>query len=281
MLGDEKKLLSIVNKPSRKRTFEEKQIYNNLQADIKMIKKCDRFVCVAKHTLDTFFKVSDIDKSKFKSQVINNALKDEYECISFEKKSSLKEKWWIPENIKIILFVGRLDEVKGISPLISAFKSLLKTNPNTHLILAGDGDYTRWLKESENYWTKITFTGRLDKKKILELYQIADIGVVSSIHEEFGLVALEMMMNKIPVIAGDTGGLSEIFDNNITGIKIPIITIKEKRKISIKLFSSKMKLLLDDILLSAKIAENGRNEFLDKYEITSYKIKMLALYKNL
>lgn len=202
-------------------------------------------------------------------------------CISFEKKSSLKEKWWIPENIKIILFVGRLDEVKGISPLISAFKSLLKTNPNTHLILAGDGDYTRWLKESENYWTKITFTGRLDKKKILELYQIADIGVVSSIHEEFGLVALEMMMNKIPVIAGDTGGLSEIFDNNITGIKIPIITIKEKRKISIKLFSSKMKLLLDDILLSAKIAENGRNEFLDKYEITSYKIKMLALYKNL
>lgn len=279
LLGDEKKLLSIVNNSPRNRTFEEKQIFNNLQSDIKMIKKCDQFICVAQHTLNTFFKVSDIDKSK--CHVINNSLKDEYKSISFEKKLILKSNWWISENINIILFVGRLDEVKGIGSLIKAFKTILKTNPNTHLILAGDGDYSRWLKEAENCWTKITFTGRLDKNKISELYQIADIGVVCSIHEEFGLVALEMMMNKIPVIAGDTGGLSEIFENNINGIKIPIRVTQGKRKLSISQLSSKIKLLLDDKTVAKKIAENGRNTFLEKYEISSYKTKMLTLYKNI
>jgi len=279
LLGDEKKLLSIVNKIPKKRTIEEKQIYKNIQADIMMIKKCDRFVCVADHTLNTFLKISDIDKSK--CHVINNAIKDEYKEISKKKLLSLKTKWWISENTKVILFVGRLDEVKGIAPLIKAFKNLLKTNPNTHLILAGDGDYSRWLKEAENCWTKISFTGRLDKRKITELYQIADVGVVSSIHEEFGLVALEMMMHKIPIIVGDTGGLSEIVKDNITGLKVPIRTLKGKREISPQLLSNKMKLLLDNDFFASEIAKDGRNRFLEKYEISLFRDKLLTLYESL
>lgn len=279
LLGDEKKLLYIVNKIPKKRTSEEKQIYKNFQTDIKMIKKCDRFVCVAQHTLDTFLKISDIDKSK--CQVINNALKDEYKEIDITRKLSLKAKWWITENTKVILFVGRLDEVKGISSLIKAFKNLLETNPKTHLVLAGDGDYSRWLKEAENCWTKISFTGRLEKKKITELYQIADIGVVSSIHEEFGLVALEMMMHKIPIIVGDTGGLSEIVEDNVTGLKVPIRTVKGKREISAQLLSNKMKLLLNNESFASEIAKNGQSGFLKKYEISLFRYKMSTLYKNL
>ncbi len=279
LLGDERKLLSIVNQSPRKRTLEDKQIYKNIQADIKMIKMCDHFICVAQHTLDTFLKVSDIDKSK--CHIINNALKDEYKEISIEKKVSLKAKWWIPENVKVILFVGRLDKVKGISSLIKAFKNLLKTNPNAHLMLAGDGDYARWLKEASCCWTKITFTGRLDKKKITELYQIADVGVISSIHEEFGLVALEMMMHKIPIIVGDTGGLSEIVEDNVTGLKVPIRMVKGKREIPPLLLSNKMKLLLENDFFASEIAKNGRNRFLEKYEISLFKAKLLSLYKNL
>lgn len=279
LLGDEKKLFSIVKKTPRKRTGEEKQIYKSIQTDIKMIKKCDRFVCVADHTLNTFLKVSDIDQSK--CQVIHNALKDEYKEIDTEKKLSLKTKWWINKETKVVLFVGRLDEVKGISPLIKAFKNLLRTNPNSHLILAGDGDYSRWLKEAENCWTKITFTGRLDKKKIFELYQIADLGVVSSIHEEFGLVALEMMMHKVPIIVGDTGGLSEIVEKNISGLKVPVRSIKGKRGLDIKKLTDHMQEILNNQKLAEELAENGRELFLKKYEITSFKGKILTLYKNL
>jgi glycosyltransferase len=279
LLGDEKKLLSLVNKTPRKRTSEEKQIYKNVQIDIKMIKKCDRFVCVAQHTLDTFLKISDIDKSK--CQVINNALKDEYNEINVIRKPSLKAKWWISEDTKVILFVGRLDEVKGISFLIKAFKNLLETNPETRLMLVGDGDYSRWLKEAENCWTKISFTGRLEEKKIAELYQIADIGVVSSIHEEFGLVALEMMMHKIPIIVGDTGGLSEIVENNVTGLKVPIRIIKEKRILNVKKLTNHLITILHNSDFGEKLAENGRNKFLEKYEITSFREKILTLYKSL
>lgn len=278
LFGDEKRLLSIMNKPSKKRSIEEKQIYKDIRKDTKMIKKCDQFVCVAEHTLNTFLKVSDIDRSR--CQIINNALKDEYEECKPEQKTALRKKWWIPENTNIVLFVGRLDEVKGIGFLIKAFKNLLKTNPNSHLILAGDGDYTRWLKDAENCWTKITFTGRLDKKKVFELYRIADVGVVSSIHEEFGLVALEMMMHKIPIIVGDTGGLSEIVEDSLTGLKVPIRTIKGKRVTDVKVLTSQMAAVLNNPVFADELAKNGRDRFLEKYEISLFKEKLLTLYEN-
>lgn len=279
LLGDEKKLLSIVKKVPRERNIEEKKVYKDVVADIKMIKKCDHFVCVAEHTLNTFLRISNIDKSK--CQIINNALKDEYKEIDTEEKVLLKSKWWISKDTKVILYVGRLDEVKGISSLIKAFKKLLKTNPNSHLILAGDGDFSRWLKEAENCWTKITFTGRLDKKRIFELYQMADLGVVSSIHEEFGLVALEMMMHKLPIIVGDTGGLSEIVIDHVTGLKVPIRSYKGKRELNIKNLTDHMQELLNNSKLADQLAKNGREAFLNKYEISLFKEKISTLYKSL
>lgn len=279
LLGDEKRLLSIVKAKAQRRNPADKQYYNELKEDIKMIKKCDSFVCVAEHTLNTFLKISNIEKTK--CQIINNALEDEYKELNPTQKQALKAKWWIADKTKTILFVGRLDEVKGISTLINAFKKLVKTQSNIHLILVGDGEYNRWLTEAIECCTKITFTGRLCKKKVQELYQIADIGVVPSIHEEFGLVAIEMMMHKLPIVVGDTGGLSEIIKDNFTGLKVPIKTLKGKRTISPQLLSTKIERLLEDERYASEIAENGRRSFLENYEISSFKNKILTLYKNL
>ncbi len=279
LLGDEKHLLSIVNNGAKKRNIAERQCYNELRDDIKMIKQCDKFICVAKHSLDTYLKVSDIDNTK--CQIINNALEDEYRELTPSRKQALRSKWQVPDNIKIILFVGRLDEVKGIGSLIKAFKKLLKTNPNIHLILAGDGNYSEWLAEAAECCTKVTFTGKLCKKAIKELYQIADVGVIPSIHEEFGLVAIEMMMHKIPIIAGNTGGLSEIIENNINGLKVQIQKLKGKRAISPQLLSTNIKLLVENEKLASEIGCNGRKSFLEKYEISLFKNKMEALYNNL
>lgn len=279
LLGDEKYLLSIVNNGAKKRNIAEKQCYNELRDDIKMIKQCDKFICVAKHSLNTYLKVSDIDNTK--CQIINNALEDEYRELTPSRKQALRSKWQIPDNIKIILFVGRLDEVKGIGSLIKAFKKLLKTNPNTRLILVGDGNYSEWLAETAEYCTKVTFTGRLCKEAIRELYQIADIGVIPSIHEEFGLVAIEMMMHKIPIITGNTGGLTEIIENSINGLKVQIQKPKGKRSISPQLLSANIKLLVEDEKLASEIGCNGRKSFLEKYEISLFKNKMETLYNNL
>lgn len=279
LLGDEKRLLSIVKDKKQRKIPANKQYYKDLKEDIRMIKKCDQFVCVAEHTLNTFLKVSDIEKAK--CQIIHNALKDEYKELRPIQKQSLKAKWRMDEQTKIILFVGRLDEVKGITPLIKAFKELLKTNSNIHLILAGDGEYSRWITEGSECCTKMTFTGRLCKKKVQELYQIADIGVVPSIHEEFGLVAIEMMMHNLPIIVGNNGGLSEIIKDNISGLKVPIKILKGKRTISPQSLATKMKLLLENKQFASNIAEKGRESFLKEYEISSFQDKMVTLYKNI
>lgn len=279
LLGDEKRLLSIVKDKSQRKNSTNKQYYNELQEDIRMIKKCNRFICVAEHTLNTFLKVSDIEDKK--CQIINNALKDEYKKLTSTQKHTLKARWWIEDHTKIILFVGRLDEVKGVSLLINAFKKLLQTHSNIHLILVGDGDYNRLFTETSECCTKITFTGKLCKKKVQELYQVADIGVIPSIHEEFGLVAIEMMMHKLPIVVGDTGGLSEIVKDNVTGLKVPVKTLNGKRTILPQLLSQKIMQLLDNEQYASELAENGRKSFLEKYDISSFRDKILTLYKSL
>lgn len=279
LFGDYEKLKTIISKNIRELNKEEKQIRKSLCEDTKMISKCDRFVCVAQHTLDSFIDSCNIDATK--SLVINNALEDEYVELSEEKKQEVRKKYHIPEKTQIILFAGRLDEVKGISSLIKVFKKILLKNPYAHLFIVGEGDFNRWLFEAKDCWTRITFTGRLNKKQLYEFYHIANIGIISSIHEEFGLVAIEMMMHQLPIIVTNTSGLSEIVEDNISGLKVPINIVEDKRVIDENNLANKIEFLLDNLSYAHKLGFNGRKRFLEKYEITTFKEKMLNLYHNI
>ena len=158
---------------------------------------------------------------------------------------------------------------------------MLDTNPNTLLFIAGEGQISNYLLEADRYWSRITFTGMLDKKKLYELYSIANIGIVSSLYEEFGFVAIEMMMYKLPIIVTDTSGLSEIVEDGVSGFKIPIQNIKGKRGFDSKKMAQKIILLLNRKDLASEIAENGRRRFLDKYELSVFNKKMKDLYLNI
>ena len=210
LFGDYTKLKNILIKPESELNSFERSIHKNVNYDKEMIKNCDKLICVAKHSLHYFIDICKYDISK--CIVINNALKDMYRAKSVVQKNIIRRKLFIPDNYKIIIFAGRLVRVKGVSFLIKAFKKVLETNPDTLLYIAGDGNQSdQFLSEAKDYWGRIMFTGRLDKKKLYELYSISDIGVVSSVHEEFGLVAIEMMMHKLPVIVTDTGGLDNSY----------------------------------------------------------------------
>ena len=82
----------------------------------------------------------------------------------------------------LILFVGRLDEIKGVDILLEAFCKLENTN-KYHLLIAGNGDYNKYLKLT-NMRTNISFLGFLEKDKLYKLYQICDIGIMLSFHEQ-------------------------------------------------------------------------------------------------
>ena len=84
-------------------------------------------------------------------------------------KLSLRQKYHIPD-IPVFLFVGRLDDVKGLKYVLQAFKFVLKTQPHCHFILAGDGTFNVYMKECEDIWLHITWTGMVDRKRYEELY---------------------------------------------------------------------------------------------------------------
>ena len=58
------------------------------------------------------------------------------------------------------------------------------------------------------------------RKHLVKLQKTADVSVVPSLFEPFGIVALEAMAAKSPVVVSDTGGLSEIVDHDVTGVKV-------------------------------------------------------------
>jgi glycosyltransferase involved in cell wall biosynthesis len=67
---------------------------------------------------------------------------------------------------------------------------------------------------------KFIFTGFIDNESLTELRSYADVSVIPSLYEPFGIVALEAMAARSPVVVSDTGGLSEIVEHDITGVKI-------------------------------------------------------------
>ena len=75
----------------------------------------------------------------------------------------------------IILFVGRLDSIKGVDFLIKAFRRVLDVHPHARLILAGDGSFNTYLKECSGIHSRITFTGKVDKEELYQYYRIADV----------------------------------------------------------------------------------------------------------
>jgi len=277
LLGNQEKLKDILTK--KQLNSNEKGIKRGIKADKKMLEKSDSFICVAQHTLDSFQDICGIDTTK--GILINNALEDTYKELSCDEKITIRQKYRISQETKIIIFAGRLDEVKGLRFLISAYKEVLKTNPNTHLFIAGEGDFNSWLSEAKNDWIKITFTGKLDKEQLYELYSIADVGVVPSLHEEFGYVAIEMMMHEIPLVVTDTGGLAEIVEEAISGLKVPVQSNEEKRTIDTATMADKMRILLSNQEYAKELGRNGRLRFLEKYELGLFKEKMKNLYLNI
>ena len=197
------------------------------------------------------------------------------------KEEILKQELGFSNQEKIILFVGRLCDQKGILCLIKAFKRVLSSYENTRLVIVGNGNYDSCLKECEGIWSKIVFTGRLDNKGLNLFYRIADIGVVPSIYEPFGYVLLEMMNWHIPVITTNIEGPNEIVDDGITGIKVNVEIDKsgERRIVSAELAERINKLLKSKTMASFLV--NKAHSKLRKQFRSSFMVKnLIKVYKN-
>ena len=138
-----------------------------------------------------------------------------------EKDYDFRRKYAM-DNEKIILFMGRLVYEKGVQNLISAMPKILEGYHDSKLVIAGKGGMLDELKaqvEAMGLGEKVYFTGYLNAKQVSKMYKCADVAVFPSTYEPFGLVALEAMLAGVPTVVSDVGGLNEIVEHGVDGMK--------------------------------------------------------------
>ncbi len=126
------------------------------------------------------------------------------------------------DHEKIILFMGRLVYEKGIQYLISAMPKILQGYRDSKLVICGKGGMLEELKqqvEAMGISNKVYFAGYMGGKDVQKMYKAADISVFPSTYEPFGIVALEAMLSENPIVVSDIGGLNEIVEHRVNGMK--------------------------------------------------------------
>ncbi|HEY9637033.1 MAG TPA: glycosyltransferase family 1 protein [Coleofasciculaceae cyanobacterium] len=148
------------------------------------------------------------------------------------ERPAAREQLGIPPEAKVVLYVGRFDRRKGIETLVRAIaKSKLQGQADLRLIIGGgyrpgetDGiecDRIKGIVKELGLEAITTFPGRLTESELPIYYAAANICVVPSHYEPFGLVAIEAMACRTPVVASKVGGLQFTVVPEITGLLVP------------------------------------------------------------
>jgi glycosyltransferase involved in cell wall biosynthesis len=130
---------------------------------------------------------------------------------------------------KIVLFVGRIIERKGLPYLIEAMSRVM-TEMEAQLVIVGEGDRQEELKElvrDKGLEETVIFAGQVSTDRLQELYEKCDVFVLPSIvdsrgdTEGLGVVLLEALAYKKPLVATDVGGIGDVIKNERTGLLVP------------------------------------------------------------
>ena len=272
--GNPDRLMRILNEEQP--DSDEEKIQKSFEEERLYYLKSDRIICLSEYMRKVLCQYYGLDDARI--SVVANGLLDVAETKT--NPQLLGKKWNISPREKIILFAGRVDKVKGVSYLIKAFHEVHKKMPNCRLMIAGSGDYDTYLPEAKGVCTQITFTGLLEKKDLYELYQIANVGVVPSLFEPFGYVAVEMMMHRLPIVATDTSGLNEVVDGSC-GLKAQITILPDNVEIDSSVLAQKILYLLQNPTVAKQLGRNGRKRYLDRYVSNVFRNNMLQIYQSI
>ncbi len=199
------------------------------------------------------------------------------EFSALPEKDELKSRFPFLKGKKVILFLSRINWIKGLDILVESFKELAGTRDDLHLLIAGE-DLGDGYKEVVRSWVKeggignmVTFTGLLKGKDKLMAYTGSDIFVLPSYSENFGMVVIEAMACGIPVIISDKVGLSKEVKEYDAGI---VVSTKAEN------LTETLKTLLDNGELRRTYAEKGK-KFAQYYNIDNVADMMIRAYKEL
>lgn len=233
-----------------------------------IINKVDYLICTSDFVRNNFLK-------DFKSKSIT--ITPSVDIKTFKPQKEINQK------LHSVLFVGRIDKSskwKGLNYLMDAFLLIIKNIPTARLSIVGGGDglaelieYAKKLK----IYLNVDFYGSLSGKELIKKYQESSLLVLPSTTnaEAFGMVLIEAMACKKPVIGTKIGGIPSVIDNNINGLLVEPKNSKQLAKAIIK--------IIEDPKLAKKMGENGYKKVIKYFTLDKQLIKtqnlIMKVYK--
>jgi len=211
-----------------------------------------------------------------KIAIIPNGI-DLAEYANLPPKGCFRRKYNIPEEKRIILYLGRLHRVKGVDILLKAYAYLrnkVKKGNDTVLVIVGpdDGFLTeaKSLVSALGISNAVLFTGPLYGRSKLEALVDAEFLVIPSRYETFPYVLLEAYACGKPVIASNVGGLSSLVVEGVTGTLFETGNFKQ--------LADKMFQLLNDEYLIKEMGTKAKKLVKEKYSMEKISLQIEKLY---
>jgi glycogen(starch) synthase len=183
-----------------------------------MANRADRVITCSSYMREHVSDIYGIDEDSV--TVIPNGI-DPSELVPVDDLDALRARFAEPHE-KLVLLVGRLVYEKGFQLALEALPTLIERVGNVRFVVAGSGTHEEELKAQAAELGLMKygrFLGWIGDDVLHSLYRIADLTVVPSIYEPFGLVALEAMASGCPCLVADTGGLREVVPNEQVGLR--------------------------------------------------------------
>jgi len=215
----------------------------------------DRIICVSRLTRRILISRYGIEPSKI--VVVHNAVIPK--PVEYYPKENLIDK-------KIVTFLGRVTFQKGPDYFVEAAKKVLDVLPDTHFVMAGNGDMFVKLVERAaelKISNRFHFTGFLKFSETNNLFGMTDVYVMPSVSEPFGITPLEAMRTGVPVVISKQSGVAEVLDS---AIKVDFWDVNSVADTIIGLLKHEE--------VSKQLASDGTNEVHEmKWEYAALKVK--------
>ena len=210
------------------------------------------------------------------SEYMQRILKKEgFESVCIPNGTDLFEPSPIHAKQKNILFVGRLEKIKGVQTILEALPNIIKKHPSVTYTIAGTGEYEKVLKQmvhQRGLSRAVTFVGHKSRNELYKEYKKSTIVVVPSIWPEpFGKVGIEAMSVGRPVIASDVGGISDWLEDGKSGFLV--------QPGDVQAFVEKIDTLLSDTKLLEKMSQEAVHQS-EKFSIQKHADKIVNIYES-